>query len=225
MSVGASLLAVREQIEVTARAVGRAPESVRLIAVSKFHAAGAIREAYACGQRDFGENYVQELAEKARALADLTDLRWHFIGHLQRNKVKQVVAVGASIQSVDSERLIQSVASATASSGAPPTGIYIQVNVAGEAQKSGCTTHNVASLVAVARGLPSVELQGLMTIPPAGLAEAGTRRVYRELAALAAKNDLAGLSMGMTDDLEFAIAEGATVVRVGTAIFGPRSAA
>ncbi|MAQ15517.1 MAG: YggS family pyridoxal phosphate-dependent enzyme [Sandaracinus sp.] len=220
MSVAARLHAVREQIRVAAEAAGRAPESVTLVAVSKFHPAAAIREAYAAGQRVFGESYVQELEAKATDLADLPDLEWRFIGHLQRNKAKGVVAVGAGVDSVDSIRLARELAK-RADRAAAIVPVRIQVDVHGETQKSGVAPAELAALVAEVRELPSLRLEGLMTIPPADDG-AAARRSFETLDALATRFDLPVRSMGMSADLELAIACGSTEVRVGTAIFGPR---
>ncbi|HEY6877401.1 MAG TPA: YggS family pyridoxal phosphate-dependent enzyme [Polyangiales bacterium] len=203
--------------EVRARIDRAARRPVRLIAVSKFHSVEAIREVYALGQRDFGENYAQELAEKAAALRDLPELRFHFIGGIQRNKLKQLLDSGCLIDTLASEahaRAIQERAQA-------PVPVLVQVNVMGELQKGGVAPAELPHLVAAIRALPKLVLRGLMTIPPAddlGLA----RQAYETLASLAQQHGLTELSMGMSDDLEVALAAGATEVRIGTAIFGAR---
>lgn len=218
------LAAVRGRIAAACARAGRAASDVRLIAVSKRHGPEAIRAAYAQGQREFGENYVQELVEKARALADLPDLQLHLIGHLQRNKVKDVLKLGDSLRcvdTIDSSRLAEALAERAAASGRV-IDVLIQVNPAGEAQKSGVAEAELAGLVAAVRALPSLKLRGLMLIPPN--VEPEDRRVhFRRVRELARSFELTELSMGMTDDLEQAIEEGATQVRVGTAIFGERS--
>lgn len=220
-----ALDAVRARIDAAARRAGRDPSSVALLAVSKTHGADAVRAAYARGQRDFGENYVQELIAKASALADLPDLRWHFIGHLQTNKCRDVAGLVASVQSVDSERLLRELGRRATAAGRT-VGILIQVNVAREAQKSGCDVAGLAGLIAAARETPGVALRGLMTVPPAMNDPAAAREWFDALRALRDAHGgvaaLPELSMGMTHDMDEAIAAGATVVRVGTAIFGAR---
>jgi hypothetical protein len=190
------------------------------MAVSKRHPAAAIRAAYDAGQRVFGENYVQELVEKADGLRDLTELRFHFIGHLQRNKVRAVVRAGARVDTVDSARLLDAIGDECARQGVLLP-ICLQVNVAGEAQKSGCAPSEVAGLVAAARACDALRLDGLMTVPPADTPEQA-RPHFRALRELAAAHGLGTLSMGMSADLEVAVQEGATCVRVGTSIFGVR---
>jgi pyridoxal phosphate enzyme (YggS family) len=217
-SIRAGLDEVRERIERACARAGRSASEVTLVAVSKTQPAAAVREAYAAGQRVFGENYVQELVEKAGALADLDGLRWHFIGHLQRNKVKDVVRVGAMIETVDSERLAAEIDKRAAS-----TRVLLQVNVAGEAQKSGCSPEELDALVPAVRALQLLERTGLMTVPPLGEAPEASRPHFARLRELAQRHALKELSMGMSADLEVAIEEGATLVRVGTAIFGSRS--
>ncbi len=219
--VADGLAAVRERIEAACAGAGRSPDGVTLVAVSKVHPAQAVRDAYAAGQRVFGENYVQELADKAEALAELADLRWHFIGHLQRNKVKQVARVGAVVETVDSARLAGELDKRAASEG-QVLPVLLQVNVAGEAQKSGCAPEALSALVAEVRAMPNLTLRGLMTIPPLGEAPEASRPFFARLRELAAVHHVEELSMGMSADLEVAIEEGATIVRVGTAIFGSR---
>jgi len=219
VTIATKLRKTRERIALAATNAGRDPDSIRLIAVSKRHPASAIREAYEAGQRDFGENYVQELVEKAALLADLEDLRFHLIGHLQSNKAKLVAGVGAAVQTVDSLKLAAALAKHV-TPGATLS-IHIQVNVGGEDRKSGCAPEDLPGLIDAIRALPALELAGLMTIPPEG--DEPTRRAFRELASLAKTHELTSLSMGMSSDLEIAVAEGATMVRVGTAIFGSRA--
>ncbi len=219
--VAERLTAVRSRIEAACVRAGRAPESVVLVAVSKLQPASAVREAYEAGQRVFGENYVQELADKARSLEDLHDLRWHFIGHLQRNKAKDVVRVAHCVETLDSVRLAEALASRASERGRPLE-VLLQVNVAREPQKAGCAPEAVPELVAAVRALDALRLRGLMTVPPASDDPDDARPHFRALRALAEAQGLPVLSMGMSADLEAAIEEGATVVRVGSAIFGRR---
>lgn len=226
MSVRDGLERVRERIASACAAARRDPSTVSLVAVSKTQPAEAVREAYDAGQRLFGENYVQELAEKAAALSELPELTWHFIGHLQRNKVKSVIAVGAgvTVETVDSLRLAAEIDKRAASEGRVVP-VLLQVNVAGEAQKSGCSPDELVTLVADVRALPHLSLRGLMTIPPLGRDPEASRPHFARLRGMASEHGLTELSMGMSADLEVAIEEGATMVRVGTAIFGERRSA
>ncbi len=212
---------VRERVRRACDRAGRDAASVQLIAVSKGHPEAAIRAAYEAGMRVFGENYAQELASKASALRDLTDLRWRFIGHLQRNKIKLIEGARATVDTVDSVRLAQAI-SVRATERAMDVEVLIQVNVGGEAQKSGCAPDEVPQLVEAVRALPGVTLRGLMTVAPHLEDAEATRPFFAALRTLADANGLSGLSMGMTHDLEQAVAEGATMLRIGTAIFGPR---
>ena len=227
-TVAEGLARVHERIAAAERAAGRPLGSVRLLAVSKRHRSAAIRNAYACGQREFGENYAQELAGKAAELADLTDLELHMIGNLQRNKAKLIAPVAACVQTVDSPRLAEALAQRVAVIERAPLSVLIEVNVGREGQKSGCSIDEVANLVEVIERLPSITLRGLMTIPPQSQCDdpAETRPYFDQLAELRERHGgeraLPELSMGMSADLECAIAAGATMVRVGTAIFGQR---
>jgi len=221
------LAEVRARIDAAARAAGRDPASVRLVAVSKTHPASAIREAYAAGQRDFGESYAQELRDKAEELADLADLRFHFIGHLQTNKAKYVAKAASFVHSVDGEELARELDKRARAAGRPVLPVLLEVNAGIEAQKGGVPASEVRALVDVVRALPSLELRGLMTMPPFG--DLGiARKVFEDLVrlrdALGGAAALPELSMGMSDDLDVAVAAGATMVRVGTAIFGARGA-
>jgi pyridoxal phosphate enzyme (YggS family) len=197
---------------------GGIPAGVTLVAVSKTQPAAAIREAHAAGQRDFGENYAQEWRDKADALADLADLRWHFIGGLQTNKVKYLAGRVAAIHTVDRVELAREISKRFAAKGAVAR-VYLEVNVGGEASKSGCVPAEAPALAEAVRALPAVELVGLMTIPPAA---DDPRPHFRTLRALRDRLGVAGLSMGMSADWRVAIEEGSTCVRVGTAIFGAR---
>jgi pyridoxal phosphate enzyme (YggS family) len=207
-----------------ARVLRTIPPGVTLVAVSKTQPAEAIREAYAAGQRHFGENYAQEWREKAAALADLEDLVWHFIGALQTNKVKILLRAGqpgvAWVHTVDRLAVAEEVSKRSAQLGVT-TRVLLEVNVAGEGSKSGCAPAEAPALAEVVARLPALELRGLMCIPPA----AGDPRPH--FAALRKLRDgmpfaLPDLSMGMSGDYESALAEGSTMVRIGTAIFGVR---
>lgn len=219
-SIAEGLKSVQVRIAAACAAAQRNVSEVKLVAVSKMHPAAAIREAYALGQRSFGENYVQELVKKSNELSDLRDIEWHLIGHLQRNKVKEVTRITHVVETVDSERLALAIAE-RATYEKKIQNVLIQVNVGGEGQKSGCLVSELAALVATVRAQASLNLRGLMTVPPEGDAET-TRPYFAQLRSLAAREGLHELSMGMSGDLEAAIAEGATSIRVGTAIFGQR---
>ncbi len=219
-TIAARLAEVRARIERACARAGRDPREVTLVAVSKTHPAAAIREAYAAGQRVFGENYVQDLVAKADALRDLPDLELHFIGHLQRNKAKLVRRAARMVETVDSARLADALEKAA---GEGTLDVCIQVNVAGEPTKSGCAPLDVPALGAHVRALPSLRLVGLMTVPPANDDPEASRPWFRALAELAGREGLRALSMGMSADLEVAVEEGATIVRVGSAIFGERA--
>jgi pyridoxal phosphate enzyme (YggS family) len=194
------------------------PTGVTLVAVSKTQPADAIREAYAAGQRDFGENYAQEWREKADALADLAELRWHFIGGLQTNKVKYLAGRVAYVHTVDREDLARELSKRFAAKGAVAR-VFLEVNVGGEASKEGCAPEAVPGLAAAVTRLPAIELAGLMCIPPP---EDDPRPHFRTLRRLRDQLGLRELSMGMSSDWRIAVEEGSTFVRVGTAIFGAR---
>jgi pyridoxal phosphate enzyme (YggS family) len=217
----AAIESVRERIERACERARRDSASVQPIAVSKGHPEEAIRAAYGAGMRVFGENYAQELAAKAAALSDLPDITWRFIGHLQRNKIKLIEGARATVDTVDSIRLAQAISARAAERGMDVE-VLLQVNVGGETQKSGCAPEEVSQLVEAVRALPSVALRGLMTVTPHLDEAEATRPFFASLRALAEANDLPELSMGMTHDLEQAVEEGATMLRIGTAIFGPR---
>jgi len=222
-TITARLEEVRSRIARATATAGRAPGSVTLVAVSKTHPPEAIREAYAAGQRIFGENYVQELTDKAAALADLADLELHFIGHLQRNKVKDVLRVRALVETVDSERLGEEIAKRADALGARAP-ILVQVNVAREPQKAGCDPDAVRALLSRLRGLGALEIRGLMTIPPQTdhpASHAPWSRATQQ-PATAQLRPVACSPAVISATLWAPIAEGATHVRVGTAIFGAR---
>jgi pyridoxal phosphate enzyme (YggS family) len=226
MSIASRLAEVRERIARAARAAGRDPSSVKLVAVSKTKGPEAVREAYAAGQRAFGENYAQELAAKAEALADLTEIEWHFIGHLQTNKAKVVARHAHVVHTVDSTALVRELGKrATREARVRPLPVLVEVNVGGEAQKAGAAPSEIEEVMRAVQAQEALALRGLMTMPPADDL-AAARRVFETLVSLRNLHGgtavLPELSMGMTGDLEVAIACGATMVRVGTAIFGPR---
>jgi PLP dependent protein len=213
---------VRERIAHAAKRSARSPDAIRLVLASKTQPPDAIRAAYRAGARDFGENYVQEAISKRSELRELSDARWHLIGHLQTNKAALAVKNFDMIQTLDSARLAEAIARAHPSPSMP---VMIEVNLGGEPSKSGVAADQFEALIESARG--KVEIIGLMTIPPPNNLD-GTRRYFAQLRALrdrlAAGSGLAlsELSMGMTEDFEVAIEEGATMVRVGRAVFGER---
>lgn len=218
---------MRARIERAAREAGRDPASVRLVAVSKTKTAAEVREAYEAGQRDFGENYVQELLQKASELADLAELRWHFIGHLQRNKVKLLVPRVHTVHCVDSGRLAEELGKRVTEAGREPLPVLVEVNVGGEAQKSGCSPAELEAVLEAIERQPALRLAGLMTVPPHTDDPAGARPFFDAVVALRDRHGgaarLPELSLGMTHDLEHAVLAGSTWVRVGTAIFGERA--
>lgn len=243
-SIAERLREIRERIERAAVASGRRPGDVRLVAVSKFQSAAAIREAYAEGVRDFGENYVQELTKKAQELADLPDLRFHLIGHLQTNKVKSIVKLVSVVHSIDSVRLVEELAKryqlaelppakrwnsleeSTSGTPASTLPLLVEVNVGQETQKSGCQPAEAIEILVAIRRHDHLRAVGLMTVPPFFEDPRLSRPYFDELRQLRDRLSehlpLPELSMGMTLDLEQAIEAGATLVRVGTAIFGER---
>jgi pyridoxal phosphate enzyme (YggS family) len=230
ITIAERVLEVRARIEAASARAGRDASEVRLVAVSKSFDVASIAEARAAGVRDFGENRAQELLPKIGAASnEALDLRWHFIGHLQRNKVREVVPSIQALHSLDSARLIEAVSGTRLPVGlgggrhaAQPLPCYLEVNVAGEAQKQGVAPFEVAALVEAAVAAPGVEVVGLMTVAPLVADPEEARPAFRALRELASEHGLRGLSMGMTNDFEVAIEEGATLVRVGRAIFGDR---
>ena len=227
MSVIASnLQAVRSRIEEAARLAGRAPAEVKLLAVSKTWPAACVVAASQAGQRAFGENYVQETLEKVQATAAL-DLEWHFIGPLQSNKTRPIAENVAWVHSIDRLKIAERL-SAQRPANLPPLQVCVQVNVSGEASKSGCSPAEAPALCQEVARLPGLCLRGLMTIPEATDDFAAQRAPFRRLREILTALQASGLaldtlSMGMSHDLEAAIAEGATIVRIGTAIFGERN--
>lgn len=220
---------VQERIAAACRRAGRAPESVRLIAISKTVPAERIREAYEAGLRDFGENRIQEAAAKRPALADLT-ATWHLVGHLQSNKAKPARELFHWMHSLDSARLAERLNNVAACSGDKLSAL-IEVNLGGEESKSGIREDEVLAFAEALCAFETLEVRGLMAVPPFLENPEQTRPYFRRLRELAeeiSKRSLPGvvmkeLSMGMSHDFEVAIEEGATMVRVGTAIFGART--
>jgi len=220
--IGDRLEQVRGRITDAVRLAGRESESVRLVLASKTQPPAAIAAAFTAGARDFGENYVQEALSKCSALGQ-RDLRWHLIGHLQTNKARAAVETFTLIQTLDNQRLAAALFRLHPS---PPMPVLVEINLAGETSKSGIEPQSAEALINAVRD--QVDVQGLMTIPPVTAAPEAARRFFTELRKLrdrlAAATGLAlsQLSMGMTDDFVVAILEGATIVRVGRAVFGER---
>jgi pyridoxal phosphate enzyme (YggS family) len=233
VSIAERLAEVRARIGRAALASGRDPAGVRLVAVSKTKSAEAVREAFAAGQRAFGENYAQELTAKAEACVDLQGIEWHFIGHLQTNKARLVARHAHCVHTVDSVPLARELgkrAAAARGQGGSPLPVLIEVNVAREPQKSGVAPSDIEEVMRAVQAEGALSLTGLMTVPPLGDPGVGdlgaAKRCFETLVSLRNLHGgaaiLPELSMGMTSDLEIAVACGATIVRVGTAIFGPR---
>ncbi|MBN8466826.1 YggS family pyridoxal phosphate-dependent enzyme [Corallococcus exiguus] len=220
-SVADNLARVRERVAKACASAGRPESSVTLVAVSKLKPAALIREAYAAGQRDFGENYAQELRDKAEELKDLDGLRWHAIGSLQTNKVKYVARVAHSFHAL--ERLDVAMELSKRRAGTPPLPCYVELNLGGEDTKHGLTPDALGGFLSQVRELPNLQVVGLMALPPPTDDVARMREGFARLRELAATHALTALSMGTTHDFEQAILEGATAVRVGTAIFGERA--
>jgi PLP dependent protein len=222
------LAGIRARIERAARSAGRDPASVTLVAVSKTFPLSSVREAYAAGQRIFGENRVQEALDKIAASPDLP-IQWHLLGHLQSNKVKKAAPVFATIQSVDSVELLRKLDVAASESGRTLE-VLLQVDLAGESTKFGVAPADIQPLFDAAANCHAAQLAGLMTLPPAPDKPEDARPWFRQLRELrdgwldagVPASMLRELSMGMSGDFEVAVEEGATLVRVGTAIFGER---
>jgi len=222
------LAAIRSRIAAAAAAAGRTPSDVSLLAVSKTFGPDHVRAAYAAGQRDFGENKVQEALQKQEATADLA-IRWHLIGHLQSNKAKKAAPAFAAIHSVDSVELLRRIDAAAVEAGSAPD-VYIQVDLAGEDTKFGAPEAEAGAIARAAASCRAARLKGLMLLPPWFDDPELARPYFRRLRGLRDRlieegidaAQLHELSMGMSHDFEVAIQEGATLVRVGTAIFGKR---
>ena len=224
-AIASNLQAVRARIVKAANAAGRPPAAVELLAVSKTWPVDYVIAAARAGQRAFGENYVQEGVDKALATVDL-DLTWHFIGPLQSNKTRLVAEHFAWVHSLDRLKIAERL-SAQRPAGLPPLQVCVQVNVSGEASKSGCSPDEAVALCRAVAALPRLKLRGLMAIPEPADDFAAQRAPLRRLREIGEQVRAAGLqidtlSMGMSHDLEAAVAEGATIVRIGTAIFGER---
>lgn len=221
-TISSNLQVVRERVARAAQAAGRSAECVTLLAVSKSHPVARIAEACAAGQQAFGENYVQEALEKMQALPGL---EWHLIGPLQSNKTRMAAGRFAWVHTLEREKIARRL-SEQRPAGLPPLNVLIQVNVSGEATKSGVAVEAIAALARAIAPLPRLRLRGLMAVPEPTPDVALQRMRFRTVKA--AFEDLKGelgfdtLSMGMSDDMESAIAEGATLVRIGSAIFGAR---
>ena len=226
-SIANNLQSVHQRIAAACASSGRPAGSVQLLAVSKTFGADAVREAFAAGQRAFGENYVQEALDKITALADLRrQTEWHLIGPLQSNKTRDVAAAFDWVHSVDRLKIAERL-SAQRPAGLPPLQLCLQVNISGEASKSGLLPAEVAAVATAVAALPRVVLRGLMAIPEAASDLAAQRAPHRALRELMTAVNATGLaldtlSMGMSADLEAAVFEGATLLRVGSAIFGGR---
>ncbi len=228
-SVSSNLAAVRGRLEQAARTAGRVPADIRLVAVSKTFPPAAVREAFAAGQVDFGENRVQEALQKIRETAELHS-RWHLVGHLQSNKARKVAGPFAYVHSVDSLELLTRLDQAASEEKAAPK-LLIQVDLAGEATKFGARESELPALFEAAAGLQSAEVVGLMLLPPYSDDPEQSRPWFRRLRDIrdglvrqgVPATRLRELSMGMSHDFHVAVEEGATIVRVGSAIFGERT--
>jgi hypothetical protein len=235
MSIAARLDSIRERIAKAARSAGRPSSSIRLVAVSKTFRIESVSEAFAAGQRDFGENRVQEALQKIELALQKIErsadqsIRWHLLGHLQTNKARKAAAAFAVIQSVDRVELIQKLDQAAADTGHAPE-LLIQVDLAGEATKFGAPPAEVPRLFEAAAACRAARVVGLMTLPPLPETPEDSRPWFRRLRDLRDQWQSSGvpaamlgeLSMGMSGDYEVAVEEGATMVRIGTAIFGSR---
>ncbi len=209
---------VEQRILAACARSGRRREEITLLAVTKTFPPEVVLEAHALGLREFGENYVQEFERKAPAVRGLEGARFHLIGHLQSNKSRRAGELFDVIQTVDSVKLARRLDSL-----GRPLEVMIEVKLSPEETKSGCAPEDLPALIDEIRACPNLRLTGLMTMPPWSDDPEASRPWFRRLRALAEQHGLRGLSMGMSHDLEAAIEEGATIVRVGTALFGPRS--
>ncbi|MBF5041451.1 YggS family pyridoxal phosphate-dependent enzyme [Aggregicoccus sp. 17bor-14] len=210
---------VRARIAAACARAGRAPSEVTLVAVSKLKPALAVRAAYAAGQRDFGENYAQELRDKAQELSALSGLRWHAIGPLQTNKVKYVARAACAFHALDRLEVAEELSRRRLEAPLP---CYVELNLGAEATKGGLSPDALPAFLERVRALPGLRVEGLMALPPPTDDAAEARAHFARLRTLAHANGLRGLSMGTTHDFELAVEEGATLVRVGTALFGER---
>ena len=225
----ARIEAVQDRIQAACDRAGRPRDSVRLVAVSKRKPADMIRSAYELGLRDFGENYAQELRDKTRQLEGLDGIRWHFIGPIQRNKVRYLVGRAALLHAVDSVEVLDALQGRAERMGLEQN-VLLEVHLSGEASKAGVQPEDLPALLDHLATTPNLKCVGLMTMPPLDAPGDSARPYFARLRELAEEQSrierpnvsLKELSMGMTSDFEVAIEEGATLVRVGTAIFGPR---
>jgi hypothetical protein len=228
-SIADNIGSVTRRIQKATLKAGRKANSVNLLAVSKKRPADDLRTAFAAGQRAFGESYVQEALDKMEALTDLDTIEWHFIGPVQSNKTRQIAEAFDWIHSVDRIKIAHRL-NEQRDSALPPLNICLQVNINNEDSKSGCSLEDLTELADAIEEMPNLSLRGLMAIPDPDQPEAELRSSFRKLAnalkklrqEAPASGPLDTLSMGMSDDLEMAIEEGSTWVRVGTALFGPR---
>jgi len=211
------LAAVRQRIERAAGRARRDPADILLLAVTKIFPASVIQGAYALGLREFGENYVQEFEGKAPVVRPLEGARFHLIGHLQSNKTKKAAELFDNIQTVDSAKLARRL-----NESGRTLDVMLEVKLSDEDAKSGADPSDLSALIAAVRECPNLRLQGLMTMPPWSDDPEAARPYFRRLRELAEQHGLRGLSMGMSHDIETAIEEGSTCVRVGTALFGKR---
>ncbi len=217
MSVRDNLIQVKERIAAACQRCGRRPEEITLIAVTKVFPAAALMEAYEAGLRDFAENYVQEFEAKYDEVRHLAGARFHLIGHLQSNKSRKAAEIFHAVQTVDSAKLARRLDEA-----GRPLEAMIEVKLSQEDAKYGCAPEALPEVVAAIRACPNLRLTGLMTMPPWHADAEVSRPYFRRLRALATSHSLPSLSMGMSHDFEAAIEEGATHIRVGTALFGKR---
>ena len=211
------LTVVRERVERACVRAHRDPASVRILAVTKIFGAEVIREAWAAGLREFGENYVQEMERKQPLVADLEGARFHLIGHLQSNKTKKAAQLFSTIDSLDSVKLATRLDAEEV-----PLDVTIEVKLSGEDAKTGAEANALAEIVAAVQVSKNLTLRGLMTVPPWSENAELSRPYFAQLRKMAEQHDIPELSMGMSNDMEVAIEEGATWVRVGTALFGSR---
>lgn len=216
-AIAARLAIVRERIQAAAERIGRDPASIAVIAVSKRKPVEDIVAAYRAGQRDFGENYVQEFAAKRELLPPLDDARFHFIGKLQSNKAGKAAGLFSTIHTLDSSKLARRL-----DRFGKPLEVFLEVKLSAEESKSGMDPELLEAVLEDVSAASNLRLSGLMTMPPWNADPERARPYFRQLRELAERHGIGGLSMGMSHDLEVAIEEGATHLRIGTAIFGPR---
>jgi PLP dependent protein len=213
---------VERRICAAAERAGRSRDEITLVAVTKKFPASVIRDAYALGVRHFGENYVQEFEEKSPVLSDLAEANFHLIGHLQSNKARRAAELFRTVETVDSPKLAARLDAAGKQIDVMPIDVMIEVKLSEEEAKAGAAPEEIASIVAAVREAKNLRLLGLMTMPPWTEDAELSRPYFRRLRELAREHGLAALSMGMSNDFEVGIEEGATHVRVGTALFGKR---